>query len=172
MAMQPTLRWIDLSGAPPVLLPATLAPQWRGVIDPKTNKPRELDLQNPVTDYDRACAAAWPGKNTIDFKGSVALAFYTEFDDLNWDARRLLVALGGWLPSDEELQETLWTDAVIWEADHADYLLFNAGLDASAGLHDDDVIQVRLKPGTYTVSCGQIDSEYAGNFHRLVRGYR
>lgn len=51
--------WLDFSGAPPLLIPQQLARHWRGRTDPSTGDYRECDADNPVTDYDRACAAAW-----------------------------------------------------------------------------------------------------------------
>src|SRR5262245_52084851 len=98
-------RWLDFSGAPPMLIPRRLSGLWRGGIDPATGKYRELNTAHPVTDYDRACAVSWPGKSLLEFMGTQILILYTEFDDHTWDSARRIVACGGWLPSDDELRQ-------------------------------------------------------------------
>jgi hypothetical protein len=163
------VRWLDFSGAPPMLIPRRLAEHWRGGTDPSTGEYRELDQQNPVTDYDRACAAAWPGRSIIEFRGAQVLVLYTEYDQHTWDSTRLIVACGGWLPSDHELRGATWSDPIRWPAEHTDYLLMNSAADASAGLVEDEFMSVRLASGVYTIEYADITSEYVGIFHRFVR---
>lgn len=45
------LRWLYLSGAPPLVIPRSLAPLWRGITDRSTGKYRELERDHHVTDY-------------------------------------------------------------------------------------------------------------------------
>jgi hypothetical protein len=169
MATQSEISTVDFSGAPPLLIPRSLAASWRGTTDPLTGGYRELDLSDPVTDYDRACAAAWPGREILDFMGTQILALYTEFDLHAWDANRQVLACGGWFPSDNELSRATWTDPIRWRAEHKDYLLMNAAADAWDGLLDADYILVQLRPGVYTVDYGRITSKYVGCFHRFIR---
>ena len=43
-------RWIDLSGAPPLLIPEKAVSLWRGIVDSKTGQFSELNPENPLTD--------------------------------------------------------------------------------------------------------------------------
>jgi hypothetical protein len=163
------VRWLDFSGAPPILIPQILAELWRGTTDPATGEYRELDQDNPVTDYDRACTTARPDSIILEFRGVPILVFYTEHDRHTWDVGRQILACGGWLPSEDELRRATWTDPIRWRAEHTDYLLMNSAADASADLAADDLMPVRLPSGLYTIERAEISSTYLGVFHRFVR---
>jgi hypothetical protein len=165
----PQVRWLDFSGAPPMLIPQSLAGSWRGTTDPATGHYREVDTTNPVTDYDRACSAAWPGRSILDFNGVSILILYSEYDQHSWDASRQILACGGWFPSDDGVRHATWTDAIRWRAEHTDYLLMNSAADATAGLLDDDFMPVRLPSGLYAIEYADITSDYVGCFHRFIR---
>lgn len=152
-----------------MLIPCSLAMHWHGGADPATGEYRRLDEENPVTDYDRACAAAWPGRSILELMGAQVLALYTEFDWHTWDSRRQIAACGGWLPTDDELRSATWSDAIQWRADHTDYFLMNSAADATKGLLGDEFMPVRLSPGTYTIVYSDITSECVGCFHRFIR---
>ncbi len=162
-------RWLDFSGAPPLLIPQSLAVHWRGTTDPATGEYRECDQDNPVTDYDRACAAAWPGRSVLEFKGVPILSLYSEFDQDSWDARRQIMACGGWFPSEDDVRGATWSDPIRWRANHTDYFLMNSAADASEGLFDGEFIPVRLSSGVYTIEYADITAECVGIFHRFVR---
>jgi len=53
-----------------MLIPAELVALWRGAIDPATEAYSELNREEPQTDYDRACAAAWPGSESQSTAGT------------------------------------------------------------------------------------------------------
>ena len=152
-----------------MLIPQSLAKFWRGTTDPTTGEYRELDQQNPVTDYDRACAIARPGQSVLKFKGVPILILYSEYDQHGWDANRQILACGGWFPSEDEVQRATWTDPIRWRAEHTDYLLMNSAVDAQAGLPDDEFMPVRLPSGIYTIEYADITSKYVGIFHKFVR---
>lgn len=152
-----------------MLIPRVLASSWRGTTDPATGEYRECDAQNPVTDYDRACAVAWPGRSILEIMGTQVLILYTEFDRHTWDSRRQILACGGWLPSDEQLRGATWSDPIRWRAEHTDYLLMNSAADASDYLRDDEFMSVQLQSGIYTIDYSDIASEYVGCFHRFIR---
>lgn len=152
-----------------MLIPQSLAKYWHGTTDPATSEYREFDKDNPVTDYDRACAAAWPGRSVLEFRGTPLLILYSEYDWHSWDASRQILACGGWFPSDAEVRGAEWTDPIRWRAKHTDYLLMNSAADAGAGLLDDEFMPVRLFSGTYTIEYANIISKYLGIFHRFVR---
>ena len=152
-----------------MLIPQSLAEHWRGTTDPASGEYREFDKDNPVTDYDRAGAAAWPGRSVLEFRGVPILILYTEHDQHSWDASRQILACGGWFPSEDEVRHATWTDPIRWRAEHTDYFLMNSAADASAGLLDGDFMPVRLPSGIYTIEYTNITSEYVGIFHRFIR---
>jgi hypothetical protein len=163
------VRWLDFSGAPPMLIPRSLSGYWRGTTDPATGEYSELNTDNPITDYDRACAVAWPGKSLLEFRGTPILILYSEYDRHTWDNSRQMLACGGCFPSDDELRSTTWTDQILWRAEHTDYFLMNSAADATAGLRDDEFIPVRLTSGIYKIDFSHITSEFMGCFHRFIR---
>ena len=161
--------WLDFSGAPPILIPRSLSASWGGTNDPSTGEYRPFNPETPVTDYDRVCAAAWPGKGIIGFMGSSVLALYTEFDLHTWDDRRQLVASGGWLPSDDELSRAEWKKPIRWRADHTEFLLMNSASDGDSAFPDKDYAPVVLALGMYTVQYCYLEGHHIGCFHRFVR---
>jgi hypothetical protein len=165
-------RWLDFSGAPPLLIPKRLVQHWHGSINPSTGKWRDLDTESPRTDYDRACASAWPGRGVIDVGEGSALAIYTEFDAHSWDAERCLVLCGGWVPSDRELSEAEWSDPLVWDTTDSEFLLMNSAANGAGRLLDDDFLQVVLEPGSYVVEYTALEGEYLGCFHRFTRSER
>jgi hypothetical protein len=150
-----------------MLIPQSLAGFWRGTTDRATGEYRETNVEAPVTDYDRACTAAWPGRSILEFMGCPLLVLYTEFDLHTWDDQRELVACGGWLPSDHELQQATWTDRIHWHSQHTDYLLMNSAADGEQGSLD--CLPVRLRSGIYAVEYCDIEADSVGCFHRLIR---
>ena len=162
------MGWLDFSGAPPVLIPQSLAPFWRGTTNPATGNYSELNTDQSVTDYDRACAVAWPGRSVLDFMGSTVLVLYTEFDLHTWDPEKRIVACGGWLPPDDELRRANWTDRVHWQTQETNLWLLNSAVDAELGLSDDDYLPVHLEAGSYTIEYSDIEAESVGCFHRFI----
>jgi Immunity protein 21 len=161
-------RWVDFSGAPPLLIPARLASVWRGGINTTTGEYSDLNTKVPSTDYDRACAAAWPGRGPLSVGDSTALALYTEFDEHTWDTERMLVACGSWLPTDAELTGATWGDSLKWEVKDTDFLLMNSAVDSASGLHDDEFIEVRIPAGVYVIEYADIEANHVGCFHRFT----
>jgi hypothetical protein len=165
-------RWLDFSGAPPLLIPARLVSQWRGGVDPATGRYSDLNAKTPLTDYDRACAAAWPGRGVLPIGDATALVLYTEYDEHTWWAPQNVVACGSWLPSEAELAAALWEDALTWQVQDTNFLLINSAADGAETLRTDDYMEVRLAPGEYTVEYAALESTYVGCFHRLSRVVR
>lgn len=162
------VRWLDFSGAPPLVVPQQLAALWRGATEPENTDYCELNTDNPVTDYDRACAVSWPGKCLLEFKDAQVLALYTEFDNHAWDESRRIVACGGWLPSDEYFRQASWTDPIQWCCYQSELLLMNSAADGVEGLSDDDFMPVNLPKGIYTVECAYLEAEYVGYFYKFI----
>ena len=168
MAGRSRIRCIDCSGAPPMLIPKKVASLWRGTTDPRNGKYSKANLEDPVTDHDRACAASFSGNGVLEFRTSLILVFYTEDDLHSWDSLRQIV-LCGWAPSDLEMSEGVWTDPMEWIAKDEDFLLMNSAVDASRRLAKDDFLEVHLKRGEYCVETCHIDNARGfGYFHRFT----
>jgi Immunity protein 21 len=160
-------RWLDFSGAPPLLIPTRLVSHWRRGINPITGRYSELNTKTPQTDYDRACASAWPGRGILPIGNSSALVLYTEYDDHTWYEPYSIVACGGWLPSESELTAAHWEDPLAWEVGDTEFLLMNSAADGASGLRTDEYMEVCLVPGKYIVEYASLESQYVGCFHRL-----
>jgi len=130
--------WLDFSGAPAMLIPASLVDLWRGAIDPATESYSDLNSKKPKTDYDRACAAAWPGRGEVRLGTSSALVLYSEYDEHACMENEGVVASGSWFPTKEQILLANWTDAFEWKADFDEYLLLNPAADGKNDLRPDD----------------------------------
>jgi len=163
-------RWLDFSGAPPMLIPAGLVPKWRGTINPRSGRSSTYDSSNPVTDYDRACNAAWPGRGVIPLDDQHVLVLYTESDLHGWDCERMIVGCADGWPSDDELRSAKCEGRVEWTFRAGLCYLMNSAVDGSEGVSNDDFMPIELTPGTYSVeTCCIATSELYGWFHLLVR---
>ena len=160
-------RWIDFSGAPPILVPVALAMLWRGALDPGTGEFRDLNTREPRTDYDRACAAAWPGRGRLPLGNASALVLYSEYDEHTWDSEHGIIACGGWLPTPQQIASASWTDPLRWNSEYTDYLLMNSAA-AGAALREDEYMMVTLPRGECLVEYASIEAEYVGCFHRIA----
>jgi Immunity protein 21 len=160
-------NWLDFSGAPPLLIPKRLIGKWGGAVSKVSGECSDLNTREPHTDYDHACKEAWPGKGILSIGDSSALALYTEFDNHAWDEEKLIVACGGWLPTDEQVAKAQWSDALEWHIEEAEFLLLNSAASGILGLREDDFIDVHLHPGKYIVEYAEIESDYVGCFHRF-----
>jgi hypothetical protein len=163
------ITWLDFSGAPPLLIPRRLAPVWNGTIDTSTGRHAELDARNPKTDYDRACAAAWPGRGVLAVGDGSALALYSESDQHGWAADESVVACGGWLPDPAQLRRAEWRDPLLWRTPDSDFLLMNAAASGAVDLQSGEATVVLLQPGTYRIEFAAVEAEYFGCFHRFTR---
>jgi hypothetical protein len=161
-------RWLDFSGAPPLLIPRHLLHLWHGGIDQASGEYSALNTESPRTDYDRACQAAWPGRGVLSIGDASALALYSEFDEHTWDSKRRVVACGSWLPSEDELSCAVWTDRLEWEIHDNEFLLVNSAASGAQGLSEDKYLPVLLQPGRYVVEYADLEANYVGCFHRFT----
>ena len=145
-------------------------PLWRGAIDTLSGKYSDLNTESPVTDYDRACAAAWPGRGVLSLGDSTALVLYSEYDEHTWLADQNIVASGSWLPEPTRLNEATWGDVLQWQVNHTDYLLMNSASDGAGALREHDFMPVQLQAGPCVVEFAFVEGEYLGCFHRLTFG--
>ena len=117
-----TSPWLNFSGAPAMLIPASLTRLWRGAIDPTTNSYSDLNVKEPRTDYDRACAAAWPGRGELSLGQSSALVFYSEYDEHAWMANE---SVGARDVSKFESEYLKWRDRRLTLRARSEVALFN-----------------------------------------------
>jgi hypothetical protein len=160
-------RWLDFSGAPPLLIPSRLVRQWHGAEDPATGKYLALNTKQPRTDYDRACKAAWPGRGVLPVEDASALSLYTEFDEHTWHEAGRLVACGSWLPTEAELREAVWSDPLEWEVEDTEFYLVNSAASGTDSLNSEQLIRVLLQPGRYVIEYADLEATKVGCFHRF-----
>lgn len=160
-------RWLDFSGAPPLLIPRRLLKLWHGGFDTTEENYLELNTENPRTDYDRACSAAWPGRGVLPLGNASALALYTEFDEHTWDDERKLVACGSWLPSTNELSGAVWSAPLEWEIHDSEFVLANSAASGAQSLNENEYLPVLLQPGRYVVEYAALEANKVGCFHRF-----
>lgn len=162
------LRWLDFSGAPPLLIPRRRIAEWCGPIDPQTAVYRDLNESDPVTDYDRACAAAWPGRGSLPVGDSFALALYTEYDVVAWHPSLQLIACGGWIPTSTQLLDAAWTDYCEWTCADGDLILLNSAADGRKPLRSADSCPVCLQSAIFNVQQAALEADRVGLFYRFL----
>lgn len=166
----PETRWVDYSGAAPILLPNRLLPYWRGFYLPAAPGEKSPDLKlpegafviccdfdfiNPKTDYDRACALGGiPAVQSLPVGSGHGLVFATELDTLTWWPEQRMLVNGRSLPDLVQLGCVDWSTQLVFRVAEMNFVLMNAcdhGADPAKGAHFD----VRLEPGDYVVQWGQ-----------------
>lgn len=160
---------LDCSGAPPILMPFEISPSWRGVVDSATGYPRDLDLNTPRTDYDRACGAAKDSNSILRVGSHECLVLYTESDSHLWVGDLRIVMCGDWIPRPELMESVAWSEELFWRCSYSNPILFNSSIDGSQGItKDDDYIETSLQQGLYRVSTALItDGSSEGIVHRF-----
>jgi hypothetical protein len=165
----PQQRWVDYSGAAPILLPVSIMRQWRGFYLPARRGDNSPDLElpegsfrihtdfnfsNPKTDYERVCALGGdPAVQAIKVGAGEGLVFATELDRLTWAAKELMLVNGGSLPDPRKLALVQWADELLWATTETDFVLLNA-CDHGAAVRKQDSFRVRIPPGQYVVQWG------------------
>jgi hypothetical protein len=181
-------RWVDYSGAAPILLPKGLLRYWKvfylpavpGEKSPDLELPEGLfticnrfDFVNPKTDYDRACALGGiPAVQTIAVGPGHGLVFATELNTLTWWPEQRMLVNGGSFPDLAQLPRVNWSTELVFRATEPDFVLMKAcehGANPDKGPH----FAVRLEPGDYEVQWGQygrVDSDPSLILFRFVPG--
>lgn len=164
-------KWVDYSGAAPILLPVSVSRHWLGYYLPAEPDDDAADLELPEgrfvfcdddcdfadgkTDYDRACALGGiPAAQTLSVGPGQGLVLATEMDLLTWHSESLMVVNGGRLPDPTLVERVVWSDECVWMASEPEFILMNA-CDHGANPDKDDHFAVRLEPGKYIVQWGQ-----------------
>lgn len=169
-------RFVDYSGAPPILLPFRICRLWKGIYLPVEADPEQeddpwdwgdlelpegqfyicddFDFDNPRTDYDRACALAGsPAVHLIPVGPGYGLVFATELDRHCWWAEQRMLINGDQLPDLDKLNQVHWTNELLWHNDDSDFILFNAA-NHGAAPYQNAWFDVHLSPGDYLVQRG------------------
>jgi hypothetical protein len=164
------VRWVDYSGAPPILLPASIVKAWKGInlpAAPDNDYPdlilpegrfecfTDFDFDHPRTDYERACQLfrrldADGIAQAIAVGSGEGLVFGTELDSMTWWHEQNLLVNGGGLPRRTRLSEIEWANGITWKAVHRSHILMNA-CDHGGNPKKDKYFKVTLVPGDYVV---------------------
>ena len=164
----PKPRFVDYSGAAPILLPVSLLSHWHGFYLPAKECDaadldvpagrfkicEEFDFKNPKTDYDRACALGGvPPVQQLQVGPGFGLYFATELDNLTWWQEHLMLVNGYSLPDTALLKRVEWSDECKWRAIESNLVLMSAcqhGASPDLGPH----FEVQLEPGLYVIQWG------------------
>jgi hypothetical protein len=142
---------LNFSGSPPILLPRRAAARWRGIFDP-TGQPRELSVEDPQTDHDKACAASRVSNSILRVDGEECLVLYTESDEHLWVDGLGIIVCGNWVPSRGSLDGAEWIGQITWHCSEKYPILLNSSVNASPGLLDrEEFLQISLLDGLYVV---------------------
>jgi len=172
--MRTDTSFLDCSGSPPILVPFHVASEWRGITNPISQSPSDLNLDDPQTDYDRACAACYTGDKrdgnaVLQFMGYEALVIYTESDWHVWLEEMGVIVCEHWIPDRRLVESANWTDPLIWKCSEDNPILLNSAADGSDGLIEgEDFLKTSLCAGFYKVETASIsDGTYGGIVHRF-----
>jgi hypothetical protein len=164
----PKVKWVDYSGATPILLPVEILHCWQGFYLPADSDDSpdlilpeggfnicdDFSFDNPKTDYDRACALGGiPAVQKIAVGPGHGLVFATGRDRLTWWPQQRMLVNGGCLPEVARLGKVEWSEELVWQTADAQFVLMNA-CEHGAARSKKDSFDVRLAPGEYGVECG------------------
>lgn len=163
------MKILDCSGASPLLIPTSCARMWRGVIDPSTDEPSNLNIDYPNTDYDRACICAYSKNGIIALGKCDVLVLYTDADCHMWLPELNIVMCGNWVPSRQQLSSAVWTNPLRWRCMEDFPLLCNSATDLFQDVNDEyESIQTTLLKADYIVDSAVVNNgSYSGTAHRF-----
>jgi hypothetical protein len=190
----PDVKWMDFSGAPPILIPESLLAYWSGFYLPLEAEDLDLDgdlelpdgrkffvcddfdFSQPQTDYDRICAG--PNHSFVHPLGSLpepagdALVIVDESDGtVGWCAeQQMLITLSRHLPSSEELAGLEWTERLCWEVPAGRVVLMNPCLHGEdPAKAEGDHCFIDWAPGKCSIMEAYSDVEYCVRLYRFCR---
>jgi hypothetical protein len=161
---------INFSGSPPILLPRRAAVRWRGIFN-RSGQPNELNMEEPKTDYDKACAASRAGNGLLKVGGDECLVLYTESDWHIWVDSLSIIVCGNWVPPDDVLDRALWLDPLTWHCSERHPILLNSSVDTSMKLSEgDDFVRTSLLEGKYRVERASVSDDINESIvHRFTK---
>lgn len=180
-----TLQWLDLSGAPMLLLPKQLEREWLGFYaEAPTDYQEEPDLlldgvpyiiddtfdfKRPRTDYDCICAES-DEAFSYDLETGAALVLSSFYDAWAWLPDHKLLINGHLEQLNEHVLETLdWEDLATWTLnDSTVFLMHSCCCTLAPDFEDDEFQLVQLPVGTYQVQKATYEEPYSAVLFRLV----
>jgi hypothetical protein len=166
-----SVKWVDYSGALPILLPVDIKQHWNGFYlpsEPAAGRIPDLELsdasydicddfdfEHPKTDYDRACALGGiPPVRLIPVGPGQGIIFATELDRLTWWSGQSMLVNGGVLPDLARLNDMDWSRELNLDIVGPHHVLMNA-CDHGADEDVTDFFEVTLSPGRYAIEYGR-----------------
>jgi hypothetical protein len=165
------VKWVDYSGAIPILLPLGIKQHWNGFYlpsDPAAGRIPDLELsdanydiyddfdfEHPKTDYDRAGALAGISPvQLIPVGTGHGVVFAAEMDRLTWWSGLSMLVNGGVLPDLARLNQIDWSRELELDIVEPGHFLMNA-CDHGADEDGMDFLEVTLLPGRYVIEYGR-----------------
>jgi len=161
------IKWMDFSGAPPILIPERLLPFWNGfyVPDDDPDDPWSADItlpdgrrfvadcDNPDTDYEAICGRS--GSSFLHPLGSGQALVIIDHSDGTvgwWPEERMLLTCSRHLPDQSTLDQLQWKLLFQWNIPDSRLLLMNSCLHgADPNKPPKDFDEISLEPGKYSV---------------------
>jgi hypothetical protein len=178
------INWIYYSGCPPIVIPTDIQSQWCGMFVPTESDSPDLELstgekfemfdemnfENPVTDYDRACHvdSQFTYQKVIPIGAGEGVVVSTTASFTWWQERQLLIWDEWWKRTEPKkeyteaifrgipLNELNWTEKSEWQqrADTA-IIMNSANHGAEPEGVSDLVVTAELKPSVYQIEFAQ-----------------
>lgn len=185
------VKWMDYSGAPPILIPGSLLHHWNGFFLPTEVDEEdecvcgdlelpdgrcfdiqdEFDFQNPKTDYDRICAH--DGSSYLYPLGAGHALVVSTYSDGTvgwWRDQNILLSVSRHLPDPVSLGHLPWKDEICWRIPDKRLYLLNSCLHGEqARKPADDVEVIDLEPGEYSITQADAEGKYCVFMHRFRR---
>lgn len=164
------VKWMDFSGAPPLLIPERFLGVWRGFYLPADEEEDcpdlelpdgrafcicdEFDFEHPQTDYDRLCARGGghflhpvgPGRALVisdDSDGPVGW----------WPEQQMVLTVSRYLPDPACFDRLEWKGEVRWQIPDGRLILMNSCLHgADPDKPQDEFVEIDLEPGVYSIT--------------------
>lgn len=179
-----SVKWMDYSGAPPLLIPERILHFWSGFYLPagKGDSPdlelpdgralcvcAEFDFEHPRTDYDRLCARG--GGHFLHPVGpgqALAISDYSDGTVGWWAEQQMLLTVSRHLPDPACFDRLEWRDEVRWEVPAGPLILMNSCLHgADPDKSQDEVDVIELNPGIYSITAADHSEDFCVMLYRF-----
>ena len=186
------LEWFDYSGAPPLLLPLSLAVEWKGFyipLPPGDEDDPDIDLiigedqflinddfdtEIPVSDYDKLCKMGLDEDVhavLLELKGGTAFAISSTYDNIAyWPQKMMFLSGADDFIEESSIEGLIWERLFEWDLKDKKVLLMNSCDHGAAPEEYKDSHQIlSIKPGKYAVEFALYsDAERQINLYRLL----
>lgn len=185
------VKWMDYSGAPPILIPERFLGLWNGFYLPVEEEEEdvygdgdfqlpdgrnfyihdEFDFKNPKTDYDRICAK--DGGSYLYQLGlghSLVIQDYSDGTVGWWPEQNMLITVSRHLPDPSTFGHLNWENEIRWQIPDKRLYLLNPcmhGEQAKEPSPEVDIID--LTPGEYSIKAAESNEKYCVVLYRFER---